>query len=181
VTTSSLSGWSIEASPIAKAASEIDAESIQWRPQSLPETDVWIDAAQEQILREISALPNDWDASGASRISPAAIENARVILQQLQSRNCAPDFIVPTSSGTVQFDWERLLGTAHLEIGNTTFGFYTAPRSGESILDDGSFEALNAEEIRFAVASIDAGSSALSLADWGRPYRLMGRYTARAA
>jgi hypothetical protein len=179
--TLSVSGWSTQGPPVAKAVSEIDAQPTYWPPRLFSETDAWADAAQEQILRDISALPNDWDASGASSISPIAISNARSILQQLQSLNCAPDYIIPTSSGTLQFDWERQLGTAHLEIGNTTFGFYTAPGAGESILDDGLFEALNAEEIRFAVASIDAGSAALSLEDWDRPYRLTWRHTARAA
>ncbi len=53
---------------------------------------------------------------------------------------------MPTEgSGTIEFDWETTPGSAHMEIENSTYSFYTAPYTGDSAMFGGQIEELDVE------------------------------------
>jgi hypothetical protein len=175
----SISGWAI----IDDARDESLTNSIraaQWqrRPQRM---EISGEAAQKKLLDAISQLAPDWDGGGASAIDEAATANARTLLQTLWSIGRAPGSVLPSAAGTIQFDWEDQFGSAHLEIGNTSFGFYTDPIVGESFLRDGSFEVIDVEEIGVALATIAPASMGESLVHWDNPLGVARRYAAGAA
>ena len=100
----SISGWAT----IDDVRDEILTKSIQaaqwrWRAARI---DISGEAAQKRLLEEISRLAPDWDGGGASAIDEAATANARTLLQTLWSIGCAPDSVLPSAAGTVQFEWE---------------------------------------------------------------------------
>lgn len=124
----------------------------------------WDEAARAAQLNEIASLRNDWDGSGAIAVSDDAIGKAQSILNSFSTTGNSPDFILPGSAGTVLFEWEKPLGTAHLEIGKSTFGFYTSPNVGEPLMYGGPFEVMNASNIQDAIATITPNSKRSSLA-----------------
>ncbi len=133
----------------------------QWPPQRI---EVWEQAALRHQLREISELDEDWDGSGAVAVSFTAIQHAEAVLNELLPRGVIPGFVMPTTAGTVAFEWESVLGTAHLEIGNSTFGFYTAPVTGDSLMHGGSIEVMDAEQIAQSLRTILGSGVAHSVA-----------------
>ena len=143
--------------------------------------ELWNEIAQEILIKEIAQLRDDWDGAGGSHIGVAAVGNATALLHELGPLDLSPQIILPNSSGTIQFDWKEPLGNAHLEIGNTTFGFYTEPHLGESIMKDGLIEVLNVEELAFALATIQTRDFALSLANWSNPLGIPAWVPRRAA
>ena len=127
-------------------------------------TAIWEHAAQEDHLAEIALLADDWDGCGALAVSNEAIAHARTFLDSLSVTDSSPNTIVPTAAGTLLFEWETSFGSAHLEIGKSTFGFYTSPVVGESIMIGGQIGVLNAEQIRVALATIFPETDTFSLA-----------------
>lgn len=126
--------------------------------------EIWEQAARENHLTDISTLPDDWDGCGAVAVSYEAIAHSRIFLDALNINDNLPDLILPNAAGTVLFEWEELLGSAHLEIGKSTFGFYTSPKIGESIMLGGPIEVLDAKQIRDALATIFPSINSFSLA-----------------
>lgn len=175
----SISGWTMADTAPTEPDGE-DTPLVHWRLPVL-RTDVWGEAAQSSLLDEMSGLAPDWDGGGASPISGAATVNARTLLHAFWSIGYAPDYILPNAAGTIQFEWDAQFGSAHLEIGNASFGFYTDPGAGESFLRDGPFEVMDVEEIASALATIDPRPVGESLARWDNALGFARRYAPRAA
>ncbi len=108
---------------------------------------VWEKDSQTQLLNEISTLEEGWDGYGAPAISEQAVSNAKKMLDQLEQRDVLPTSIVPTTSGTIAFEWTLPIGGAYLEIGISTFGFYTSPQVGESFMRGGRVDELDPGEL----------------------------------
>lgn len=87
-------------------------------------------------VKELAALPEDWDGYGAPRISTETAKNTVGALKVLLAKAPAPD-IMPNPNGTLSLEWESLKGVADLEIGRTRFSFYIKPSVGVPILKDG--------------------------------------------
>jgi hypothetical protein len=175
----SISGWVIQ-TPDFRNPTEVNPAALIGKRSAYP-SELWRDAAQEQVLRDIGCLRDDWDGSGASHIDALAISNAKALLYAFRTMDNQPDFIFPNPAGTVEFEWEGPFGTANLEIGNTTFGFYTAPIVGESIMAGGSFEVVDADEIGFALETIHSSAVARSVANFNQPLGFPRWYAPRAA
>lgn len=143
--------------------------------------DIWSRKAREDLLNTISQLRENWDGYGAIAIEEPAITNAQRFLARFEELGFSPQFIFPSSAGTINFEWESVFGSAHMEIGNSTFGFYTSPVAGESIMDGGLFEGLNANKIGFALAGINSSHNAHSVASGNSDFGFEGWYTTRAA
>lgn len=133
-----------------------------WPRFTQPE--LWESAAREDNLSMIAALPDDWDGCGSASVSRQAIIHSRAILSTLSAAGSAPDQILPSPAGTVLFDWETDFGTAHLELGKSTFGFYTSPTVGRPIMNGGEIDDLDVDHIRAALATIEPTVNQLSLA-----------------
>ncbi len=156
----SVSGWAIR-SPLPLAnRTECIGYGVLW-PQS---DGTWGDAAQERQLEALGALEENWDGYGAAHIKAETLKNARWFLKFV-SQSRRPDFIVPNPAGTVIFEWETPFGEAQLELGKSTFGFYTSPNAGSPIMLGGPIEVLNAHEIRSALAGILSSTIAHAVAD----------------
>jgi hypothetical protein len=185
---SSISGWVVtRPAGTGRSSLEADLASAQpiwwsWRPGRSDDKAVWIEVTQGNILRDIAALRENWDAAGAHKIGESALGNARTILNALSESGYSPDSIFPNPAATIEFEWERPSGSARLEIGNSRFAFYTVPSSGNSIMRDGSIDgALDVEQICFDLATIYASDLARSLVDWDKPLGLALRHSLRAA
>ena len=63
-------------------------------------------------LREVSALPANWDGDGSPAPSPAIVSAADALLNHLLDFD-AP-FVVPVSGGGLQLEWS--VGGKHLEL-----------------------------------------------------------------
>ena len=156
------------------------SESTEWPTPRVPDwlarafdpprrgTDFWEHAAREDELTEIARLPDNWDGCGATAVTDDAIAHAQALLAALDATGDAPDLISPSPAGTVLFEWESSLGTAHLEIGRSTFGFYTSPTMGNAMLYGGGIGGLNAKKIRVAVTTILPRSTTSALGLSGR-------------
>jgi len=159
----SISAWTLPSlSECWRGSEESNLVRVNW---PAPRKAIWNEAAQAEQLREIASLEDNWDGCGASAISGAAVHNAAVALNDLAAYRLRPSCILPTPSGTVAFEWETARGSAHLEIGTSTFAFYTAPVVGESIMYSGSIEVSNAEDIAAALATIVSSTLPHSMAN----------------
>lgn len=157
----SVSGWTISLpQPSNVDHADVSPVRVVWPTRSLEN---WDRAAQTNQLREIAQLRDDWDGCGAAAIEARAVAHAEWILGLLDGKGCRPDFVLPSAAGTIVLEWDAPLGGAHLELGKSTFGFYTSPMAGESIMRSGSIEVLNAEEISFALATIVSNTIAHSV------------------
>lgn len=180
--TATLSGWSIREERTATAVRAVSRVSTNDQVAVLQRPiETWQEMAQELLIRQIAELRDGWDGGSAHGVASRAIANASATLASLRLLNCPPDLISPSSSGTVEFEWQRGLGSAHLELGNSTFGFYTEPSVGEPIMEGGSVEVLNVEKIRDALATVEASPAAPSVADWNRSLGVAPRPSERAA
>ena len=119
---------------------------------------MWQDAERRRQLESIRKLRDGWDGADAASVSAETIVHCEALLTQLSTLGLEPDFITPTPAGTVDFEWERFLGRASLEIGEGNFGFYTSPRIGHPIMLGGLIEDMDAEEIDHALQTIASGS-----------------------
>lgn len=162
----SISGWAIDdyLPPFTETASR--SESLPWVVRPI---ETWADAAREVVLMRIAELKDGWDGGRARGVDRPAISNSRRLLDALHLLGSPPDRIFPSASGTVEFEWQRQSGSAHLEIGNSTFGFYTEPPAGEPIMDGGSVEVLDASKVSEAVATLETGRGSHSVQDWAGP------------
>ncbi len=127
---------------------------------------LWPLAAQKDLITQIAELPDDWDGYGAIAVASAAISNSRTMLGFLASSGNQPNFISPSSGGTIEFDWETTFGSACMEIGNSTYSFYTDPFTGHSAMCGGQIEELDAETILLALSRITASAIPHSVAGW---------------
>jgi hypothetical protein len=166
VVSNALLDWGKADSAYADALCRAAANDIARRSRGENRTIVWQRAAQEKLIREIAELEDGWDGHSGTAINQRVIYNARFLLGVFTARALGPDFILPSTSGTVTFEWERDGGSAVLEIGKSTYGFYTTPASGKAILIDGLFEAFDGEQLWKAVASISEKSVPQSVADF---------------
>jgi hypothetical protein len=158
----SVSGWAMNRLDPDAYRAHAPSIKVAW-PQ--PQADVWREAVRDAQITEIASLPDDWNGSGAAAVDALTITHARSLLAQLSLRSAEPDFIAPTTAGTIAFEWERPLGEAYLELGRDNFGFYTAPRQADPVMYSGSIEELDGGEIFFALAAITSGLVPHSLAD----------------
>jgi hypothetical protein len=179
-----MSGWVLTMPARRAERQEVDSDLARrflWLSRCI-NTTVWGELAHENIVRDIAALGDNWDAAGAHAIGERAVRNARAILRALSEYGYPPDLIYPNPAATIEFEWEQPSGSARLEVGNSTFAFYTVPNSGNSIMLDGVVqEALDVEQICFALASIYSNNVARSLVAWSKPLGLENRHSRRAA
>ena len=94
---------------------------------------VWLTSVRQGFAK-VTALEDNWDGEGASRIAPAMLERAMKALEQLLPRHASPPNIVPTHRAGIQFEWHR--GGKDLEIelapsGETTYYYYDAATQDE--------------------------------------------------
>lgn len=155
---SSISGWVLQ-----HPDSALEAAFAHWKlngrndetPQSFQLQQVtqvtWHTATLNDQLKELSELVDDWDGYGAAGIEALAVTHTRNVLPLLF---VAPDHLLPSSAGTILIEWESMLGRASLELGRDTFSFYTSPVLGDPILLGGTVQALDVEDINYAVATI---------------------------
>ena len=146
---------------------------LEYAVPAIPST-IWASALpsahKSQMLAELAqfrTLADDWDGYGAARIEPHAIDAARVVVSRLVKSE--PQSLTPSTNGTVVLDWEGARGRASLEIGRTTFGFYSAPLSGHPIYLSGNSEELDVGGIEFAIGTISNSFSPAGLADGNIP------------
>jgi len=62
----------------------------------------------DQQLDDLASLQPNWDGEDASVIAPAIIEAARSFLKRLPDDLASEPLVVPSPSGTLQFEWETL-------------------------------------------------------------------------
>jgi hypothetical protein len=169
IMTAAVSAWKIQWERTPTAVCEFPKSSINRLSAEAhyPTVETWKEMAQDILLNEIAQLRDGWDGGSAYGFASIAISNASTVLAQFRLFGSPPDLIFPSSAGTIEFEWRRGFGSAHLEIGNSTFGFYTEPNVGEPIMDGGSVGVLNVEQIKNALATIEARSAAPSVAGWG--------------
>jgi len=144
-----------------QALYRLSVHRVQWRLPFL-----------KNSLAAIAALEPNWDGLDAIPVSKEAVEHGNSILLSLSDLGVEPGTIRPSSAGTLVFEWDLPAGEAQLEIGRSTFGFFTDPHVGEPVLCDGPIEALNFNEIASALSTLAATIAPLSLANL---YDFVGR------
>lgn len=86
-------------------------------------TPSWLPTAKK-TLEQLRALRGNWDSYGSAPISPAMTDAAYNLLRQIVPANVPMPSIVPTSDGSVQFEWHtrgidlevRVLSTARIGV-----------------------------------------------------------------
>ena len=102
-----------------------------------PQGALWSEVSVAKAkIRELGAMPENWDGYGATKISRETLQNTDNAIDILLRSTPVPD-IVPNPNGTISFEWESAHGVGHLEIGKTKFSFYVKTRSGSPTLADG--------------------------------------------
>lgn len=66
-------------------------------------------------IRDLAAMPDDWDTYGSPRIHPEAVNAAIQLLREIAPFDPPAPHIVPTSGGGLQMEWGT--GRRELEIG----------------------------------------------------------------
>jgi len=79
------------------------------------------DAISEQLfdfiarLKQFLSLPENWDASGANRVSPTSVRLASSLIIRIDSQlGLSPYFVSPTRDGGVLIEYRN--GDLHIEI-----------------------------------------------------------------
>jgi hypothetical protein len=63
--------------------------------------------AEIRQLQEFAALEPDWNAHGAKRIAPSAIQHAIDLVRRVaDATHIGPDFVAPLANGGVQLEWD---------------------------------------------------------------------------
>ncbi len=71
--------------------------------------------AEIQRLRQFTNLESDWNAHGAKRIAPQAIDVAVDLVRRVAAvSGVAPDFVAPLANGGVQLEWDG--DSAEIEV-----------------------------------------------------------------
>lgn len=143
-----ISGWALDAPMVPKSMCEAPF-TVYWPRKA--EATSWEIASLADQLKSIAALDEGWDGYGAASVDSRAIAFAESLVSVMRVR---PEFVLPSSSGTVLLEWEGPFGRASLELGADTFGFYTAPNVGEPIMLAGKSDELDAENLEAALATI---------------------------
>lgn len=73
---------------------------------SLPTRPAWLSAVISRAA-ELTALPPGWDSYGAPAISAGVVSEALSTLLEVVSENTPEPWVVPLSSGGLQFEWRR--------------------------------------------------------------------------
>jgi hypothetical protein len=110
----------------------------------------WRKALIEDQLRDIEVLDENWDSYGGAKVEKNAIISARYSLNVLSE---FPKYLMPSTAGTLLFEWESPLGRACLEFGQQTFSFYASPKIGDTIFLSGNLREMHAEKINDALAT----------------------------
>lgn len=154
---SSISGWGLQyPAPALEPAfapwklNGRNDEPLRFPLQRIRQA-IWYAASLNDQLNQLSRLADDWDGYGAAGIEAQAVTHAQFILPLLAA---TPDHLLPSAAGTILIEWESMLGRASLELGRDTFSFYTSPAVGDPILLGGTMQALDVEDINYAVATI---------------------------
>ncbi len=100
--------------------------------------------ALEELISEISKLPENWDGYGALKISKPVIENVILIIKPITlfSKLLDPT-ITPLANGTISIEWETNQGIAYLEIGETRFSGYIKMNDQKPASIEGQANSLN--------------------------------------
>src|SRR5690606_29903902 len=91
-------------------------------------------------LKELAALPNNWDGQGAADLTDSIVARAAGVLKRIR---LLPTDITPHPSGTVMLEWETSLGRAYIEIGQTIYNVYAKARSSMPFAKVDSVENLD--------------------------------------
>jgi hypothetical protein len=66
----------------------------------------WLPEAK-RLLIELSELPPNWDSYGGKPLSPAMRAEASALLEQIAEPGLPMPAIVPTTDGSIQFEWHE--------------------------------------------------------------------------
>jgi len=89
-----------------------------------------------RVMEELALLREGWDGYGALAISTRTRLNAWRAFSQFLDEAVVPE-VLPTSNGTIAFEWSTSEADAYLEIGNTRFSMYVKPARGVPLYFDG--------------------------------------------
>lgn len=92
---------------------QLQTSSSQWTTVS--SISPWLTDATRR-LRDVAALPDDWDSYGSPRPSTDAVSLAVRLLVQLEPRKPPIPRIVPVGGGGVQLEWDGPKRSLELEI-----------------------------------------------------------------
>jgi hypothetical protein len=120
----------------AQPASSVPAPAPRLQ-SAQPRPSFYQEFTAHQLLRQINALPENWDGYGGASVHSDTALNAHRALSALLLTVPVPE-IIPNSNGTVSFEWQSPLGHANLEIGLTRFSFFVALSPGPTIPLDGA-------------------------------------------
>ena len=88
-------------------------------------------------LRKIEELQDDWDGDGTPAPTPEALAIAALLLQDMESdpQSSPPSRIVPTSNGTVCFEWHSSAEHTLLDVSSSQSIRLTRSVSGDRHAD----------------------------------------------
>lgn len=156
-----ISGWALEMH--IRPCSMQSAPLVVYLPWKT--TTSWEVASLSEQLRALGKLQEGWDGYEAAPVDSHALARASELVSVLRA---PPEHILPSTAGTVLLEWEGPFGRASLELGRSTFGFYTAPHTGAPILLGGNSDEMHAEDLEVALATISSSHVPQSMegGDW---------------
>lgn len=91
---------------------------------------------RNQIIKDIisfASLSHDWDGYGALPLEVESAANSILITNQLSNSELSKiSALYPNPHGTITFEWKTdLEERISLEVGNTSFSYYTKEKSSE--------------------------------------------------
>jgi len=95
----------------------------------------WLEPSLHRI-RELAAMPTNWDTYGSPSIQPEAVDAAIHLLQKVANLSPAMPHIVPVSGGGLQLEWS--IGRRELEIGVTPAGALDYLTDDDDNMDGGA-------------------------------------------
>lgn len=110
----------------------------------------------EETFSEMATFDDDWDGEGARAISPAALENARNIMDKTHAFKSKLQEIYPTPFGSVCLEWNFNGVFINAEVGANVLAFYKDSGNDTDIHHERN--AISNETIEELIACLDSSN-----------------------